>query len=177
MKYLTRYSAAVPAPVLALILAYALLPAQTIGQASPPAGKSPAFKSNSRLVLVDVVVTDDSGQSVHGLKLQDFTVTENGKQQHITSFQEQRPDAQAKPAPLALNLPKNVYTNFVSRTDTGALTVLLFDSLNTDRQSLTYAKQEMLDFLKKLPPGKRVAMFTLSNSCGWCRALPKIRMA
>ena len=163
MKYLIRHSAAVPDPVLALIFASALLPAQTIGQASPPAGKSPAFKSNSRLVLVDVVATDDSGQPVHGLKLQDFAVTENGKPQHITGFQEQRPDAQAKPAPSALNLPRNVYTNFASRTDTGALTVLLFDSLNTDRQSLTYAKQEMLDFLKKLPPGKRVALFTLSN--------------
>ena len=146
-----------------MIFAAAPLPTHASGQASAPAGKSPAFKSNSRLVLVDVVATDDAGQPVHGLKLQDFTVAEDGKPQHVTGFQEQRPDAQAKLAPLALNLPKNVYTNFVSRTDTGALTVLLFDSLNTDRQSLTYAKQEMLDFLKKLPPGKRVALFTLSN--------------
>jgi len=114
-------------------------------------------------VLIDVVVTDEAGQAVHGLRAQDFIISEDGKSQHITGFQEQRSDAKLKPASSALDLPRNVYTNFVSRSDTGALTVLLFDSLNTDRQHLIYAKQELLKFLKTLPPGKRVALFTLGN--------------
>ena len=121
------------------------------------------FKSNARLVLVDVVATDDAGQPVHSLRPQDFTVMEDGKPQHITGFQEQQADNKPQPTPLALNLPKNVFTNYASRSDTGALTVLLFDSLNTDRLHLTYAKQELLNFLKKLPPGKRIALFTLGN--------------
>ena len=89
---------------------------------------------------------------------------EDGKPQRITGFQEQRSDNKPKPTPLALNLPKNVFTNYASRSDTGALTVLLFDSLNTDRQHLTYAKQELLNFLKTLPPGKRIALFTSGQS-------------
>ena len=56
-----------------------------------------------------------------------------------------------------------VYTNYVTRTDPGALTVLLFDALNTDRQHLVYARSEMLSFLKKLPPGKKVALYTLGS--------------
>ncbi len=126
------------------------------------AESSPTFKSSSRLVLVDVVATDSNGQPVHDLKAQDFTILEDGKPQQILSMEEQRPDASPTPSP-ALNLPQNVYTNYVNRSEAGALTVLLFDTLNTDRQNLMFAKDEMIRFLKKLPAGKRVALFTLSE--------------
>jgi VWFA-related protein len=128
---------------------------------APPAPKgsspqpAPTFKANSRLVLVDVVVSNGNGEAVHDLKQQDFTVLEDGKPQTLVSFDEQRPDAKATGAPAPLDLPKDVYTNYTTRTEAGALTVLLFDLLNTDRPDLAYAKTEMLSFLKKLPPGKR----------------------
>lgn len=124
---------------------------------------APTFKSNSRLVVVDVVVSNGNGDPIHDLKEQDFTVLEDGKPQKIVSFDEERPDAKATAVPAPLDLPKNVYTNYTTRTEPGALTVLLFDLLNTDRQDLVYAKSEMLSFLKKLPPGKRVALFTLGS--------------
>ena len=136
---------------------------------APPAPKgsspqpAPTFKANSRLVVVDVVVSNGNREPVHDLKQQDFTVLEDGKPQTIVSFDEQRPDAKAKTAPAEVNLPANVYTNYTTRTEPGALTVLLFDLLNTDRPDLVYAKNEMLSFLKKLPPGKRVALFTLGS--------------
>jgi VWFA-related protein len=96
------------------------------------------------------------------LKAEDFTLLDNGKLQTITSFDEQRPDGKPKP-PIQLNLPDNVYTNFVSRTEPGALTVLLFDSLNTDRQELPNARLKMLKFLKKLPAGQKVALYALGS--------------
>jgi len=123
----------------------------------------PTFKSSTRLVLTDLVVTDRNGQPIHGLKPQELTVLEDGKPQAITAFEEQRSDAAPKAAPVTLDLPKNVYTNYVVRTDPGALTVLLFDSLNTERQHLVYAKKEMLRFLKDLPPARRVALYTLGS--------------
>src|SRR5664279_4881271 len=122
---------------------------------------APTITSSSRLVLVDVVVSN--GNPVHDLKEQDFTVLEDGKPQTLVGFDEQRPDAKAKAVPAALNLPTNVYTNYMTRTEPGALTVLLFDGLNTGREHLTYAKNQMLQFLKKLPPGKRVALYTLGS--------------
>ena len=147
-----------------LLLGWGSLHAQT---APPAATNAPSdglaiIKANTRLVVVDVLAIGSDGKPVHGLKAQDLTVLEDGKPQPIRNFEEQRSDAKPAP-PLNLNLPKDVYTNFVSRTEHGALTVLLFDSLNTDRQSLPRAKREMLDFLKTLPPDKRVAIFTLSS--------------
>jgi VWFA-related protein len=158
-----------PRPKSRIVVALLVLSGVLAGQSpSPPQGSpagdaTPGFKSNTRLVVVDVVATDSSGQPVHGLKATDFSVLEEGRPQSIVSFEEQRPGAPAKTAPRVPDLPKNVYTNFVSRNDSGALTVLLFDSLNTDRQSLTYARSEMLKLLKQLPPGGKVALFTLAG--------------
>jgi VWFA-related protein len=150
---------------LTLLLAPLALHSQTAAPAKDAASpaSAPSFKSSSRLVIVDVVVTDNNGQPVHDLKTQDFTVLEDGKSQRVLNFEEQRPDATPKAKPLALNLPPNVYTNYVTGAEPGALTVLLFDTLNTDRQHLTFAKDEMVRFLKKLPPGRQVALFTLSD--------------
>jgi len=114
------------------------------------------------MVLVDVVSTDRYGKPVHDLKAGDFTVLENGKPQSIAAFDELRPDGKPRPA-APLNLPGSVYTNFVSRSEPGALTVLLFDSLNTDHQHLPNARQKMLNFLKKLPAGQKVALYALSS--------------
>ena len=83
----------------------------------------PTFRSSTRMVLVDVVAVR-SGTPVRDLKTGDFTVLDNGKPQNIAAFDEQRPDGKPKP-PVQLNLPDDVYTNFVSRTEPGALTVLL----------------------------------------------------
>ena len=136
--------------------------APSVSKASSPQ-PAPTITSSSRLVLVDVVVSNGNGDPVHDLKEQDFTVLEDGKPQTIVGFDEQRPDAKTRAVPAALNLPINVYTNYAVRTEPGALTVLLFDLLNTDRQDLVYAKNEMLLFLKELPPGKRVALYTLGS--------------
>src|SRR5664279_4207763 len=56
-------------------------------QASPAAGSStPVFKAETRLVLVDTVVTDKSGNYISGLTAKDFKVWEDDKQQPIKSF-------------------------------------------------------------------------------------------
>ena len=124
--------------------------------------QTPIFKSTTRVVLVDMVVTDGHGQPVHDLKARDFTVLDNGAPQSVVAFEEHRADT-APIAPRKLNLPENVYTNYVSRSEPGALTVLLFDSLNTSPQDLTYARNKMISFIKKLPPGTRIAMYSLGS--------------
>ena len=129
---------------------------------APVLAQTPTFKSTTRVVLVDMVVTDGHGQPVHDLKAGDFTVLDNGAPQGIVAFEEHRADA-TPVAPRKLNLPENVYTNYVSRTEPGALTVLLFDSLNTSPQDLTYARNKMINFIKKLPPGTRIAMYALGS--------------
>ena len=69
---------------------------QSLGQSAPP--QSPAaqggtqdrppavFRSTTRLVILDVVATDDKGQAITDLKAGDFTVLENGQPQEIIDF-------------------------------------------------------------------------------------------
>jgi VWFA-related protein len=142
-----------------LLLAAVLLLAYKPGKAT---AETPTFKSTTRIVLVDVVVTDGTGKPVHDLKARDFSVLDDGKPQGIVACEEQRSDATPKP-PIPLNLPDHVYTNYVTRSDPGALTVLLFDSLNANPRDLTYARNRMLNFLKNLSPGKRVALYALGS--------------
>src|SRR3954453_7947765 len=50
-------------------------------QQPPEEVPSITIRTNTRLVLVDVVVTDKKGQPITGLKPENFTVEENGKKQ------------------------------------------------------------------------------------------------
>ena len=63
-----------------LLLPWALLLG---GQGSAPL----KLKSESRLVLVDAVVTGKKDAPIHGLAAADFHVFEDGKEQNITAFQ------------------------------------------------------------------------------------------
>ena len=66
------------------VLASAFVSAQ---QPSPPANDSGVrFRVTTRIVLVDAIVLDKQNNPVQGLKADDFTVTEDGVRQRITSF-------------------------------------------------------------------------------------------
>src|SRR5579864_8002818 len=67
------------------------LPAQTPSpQAQKPRGFT--FKVQSELVLVNVVARDKQGNLVQDLKMQDFTLLEDGKPQEISSFDSENLD-------------------------------------------------------------------------------------
>ena len=71
--------------VLLLFLCVPLL-AQT-GESGGPGTAPLKIKSESRLVLVDAVVTGKKDAPIHGLTTRDFHVFEDGKEQTITAFQ------------------------------------------------------------------------------------------
>jgi VWFA-related protein len=52
----------------------------------PVAAQAPAIKSESKIVRVDVIVTDKKGNYVHDLKPEDFRVFEDNKQKQIDNF-------------------------------------------------------------------------------------------
>src|SRR5580704_2882701 len=51
-----------------------------------PVATSPVIRTESRVVLVDAVVTDKKGNYVHALTQKDFKVYEDNKEQAVTSF-------------------------------------------------------------------------------------------
>ena len=143
-------------------------PAPADGRPSPPGGtvaasSAPVFHADSRLVVVDVVVTDKHGQPVTDLKAEDFALTEDGKPQQIKVFEPHVPEAQPKAAPK-IDLPPNQYTNFPLQKPASSVNVVLFDTLNTPVNDQMYARWQMIQFIKALPPGKPVALFTLGHS-------------
>ena len=105
----------------------------------------PTFRLTSRLVYIDVVVRDKSGQVVQGLTQQDFKVEEDGKLQKVDFF-ERHILKQAAPSPwrqpLAPAQPQFLFTNIANReTASGAINIILFDLLNTPRSDLTLRPQ------------------------------------
>lgn len=123
---------------------------------------TPAVRVSSRLVLVDAVVTDKSGQRITDLKKDDFTLLENGKPQKLSAFSFEVPETPSpKPA-----LPPNIYTNRPEYSmPKGPLTILLLDGLNTALADQGYARSQMLKYLAtQLQPGQAVAVYTLGGS-------------
>src|SRR5450432_1912501 len=132
-------------------------------KSSTPATPVPVFHAETRLVVVDVVVTDKHGQPVTDLKKDDFTLIEDGKPQQLKFFEAHIPEAQPKALPK-IDLPPNQYTNFPLQKPASSVNVVLFDTLNTPVSDQMYARWQMIQFLKALPKNRPVALFTLGSS-------------
>jgi VWFA-related protein len=139
-----------------VLLSFAAIP--SLPQAATP---SDTIRTNVRRVLVDVVVTDNKGEAVSGLKKEDFEVMEDGKTEAIATFEEHH-GATMKPIKLPA-MPPNVYTNFPVAPPADSINVLLLDSLNTPAPDQVYVHSQMIKHLKEIPPNTRVAVFTLAS--------------
>ena len=131
-------------------------------QTSSPATQSiPTFKAKARLVLVDVVVTNNSREPVTGLKREDFEVLEDGKPQPVSSFEEHKGEP---PTQIKLpSMPPNVYTNCPLVQTADSVNVILLDALNTPTSDQAYVHRQMIKYVKTIPPRTRVAVFTLAS--------------
>lgn len=137
----------------------------------PSAPSGPAvFHAKAQLVLIDVTATDSQGKPIEGLQQSDFSVLEDGKPQEIRAFevhlpiskQTARPPATASAAP-APPLPPHTYTNRVVTPADDSLSILFVDLVNTPVTDQAFARKQTIQFLKALPPGKRIAMFVLGT--------------
>jgi VWFA-related protein len=118
------------------------------------------LRVNSKAVLVDVTVSDSSGKPVTGLSRDAFSVTEKGKPQVISFFEENGKTPPAGPVEMPA-MPPDVFTNFSPFPQPPAVNVLLLDSLNTHMENQSYAHTQALKFLKTAKPGTRMAIFTM----------------
>ena len=129
------------------------------------------IRSSVRLVQVSVVVEDKKGNPVTGLKQEDFTVLDEGKPQKIAFFTAAVPppatpaSEQPSSKPVRL-LPANAFTNLYDlkgQDPPGAVTVVLFDSLNTAPQDQSFVRKEVIHFLQTLKPQDHVAVYGLTT--------------
>src|SRR5437773_8110965 len=123
--------------------------------------QSPTIKVESRIVVVDVVVTDKQGQSVPGIRKDDFHVSEDGGAQIVTSFEEHNG---AAPNEMKLPpMPPNVFSNFPTARGADSVNLLLLDLLNTQPQNQAFVRQQVIKYLGEVPPGTRLAVFALGS--------------
>ncbi len=111
-----------------------LLVMAAVGQAQeqPRAGAVPEsgaiIRSETRVVLVDAVVTNKKGEYVHDLTAKDFKVWEDNKEQTINSFSFE----------AGVDAPSNVKTHYV---------VLFFDNSTMDFGAQAQARQAAAKFI------------------------------
>jgi VWFA-related protein len=120
------------------------------------------LEAHAPLVLEDLVVLDRNGQPVRGLKASDLTVTENGKPVTVQHFEEHTAQQSAGVSKLP-ELGPNVFTNMIAAPSASSLNILLLDALNTPLTGQASIRQQMLEYLKTLPPGLSMAVFGLGS--------------
>jgi VWFA-related protein len=141
------------------------------------AAANPGFtlKSTTRLVDVSVVAFDKKGHPVTDLKPESFAIYDNGSAQRIRFFSQASADStgvSAGSTVVAKDAVPEVYSNrrtaeagvgvHVAVAE-GGTTILLIDASNLAWGDLTFARAEMLRFLKTLPAGERVGLYILKG--------------
>jgi VWFA-related protein len=124
----------------------------------------PTITTKSRIVVVDVVVTDSKDIPIHHLQASDFTLLENNQPQTIRHFDEHIAVPSGPPTTPEPKMPPNTFTNFISAPQGSALNVILLDVLNTPLESQPFLRSQLKVLADALPSGSSVAIFGLSNN-------------
>ena len=146
----------------------------------PGAAVSQKFtlRTETEVVLVNVSVRDNDGNFVRDLKKEDFTISEDGKQQEIVSLDVENTDsvvtAEAPPASSllgALRAPNATTPSAeappISETDLKdrRLIILFFDLSSMQPEEAERAAKSALDYVdKQMSPADIVSVVSLSNS-------------
>ncbi|MFI5105766.1 MAG: VWA domain-containing protein, partial [Terriglobales bacterium] len=144
-----------------LILNLTTGPTVMSAQQTPADVPSITIRANTRLVIVDAVVTDKKGQPVPGLKAEDFTVEENGKKQKVSIYVPPAVANKAASTPPPPGILSN-HPEYVSPA--GIPTVLLLDATNSPFKEQAYARSQMLKYvLEQGQSGRPMAVVTLGE--------------
>ena len=146
---------------LALVTSLAAGPASLSAQQASIDIPDITIRTNTRLVVVDVVVTHKNGEPVTGLKAEDFTLEENGKKQKVSVFaapgSATGPTRTPAPAGILSNHPENI-------EPAGVPTVLLLDAANSQFRDQAYARSQMLKYVvEQGQHGHPMAVLTLTD--------------
>lgn len=149
----------------AIVFAASLLPAQQ--------GADYVFHAQTEVVLVNVTARDKDGNLVKNLTVGDFTVKEDGKPQHVLSFDLENTDtlpAANVPQVQLLNLPKSTTpsapTSFKPEDlKDRRLIVLFFDLSSMEPDEIDHSATAALDYVnKQMTPADLVAVVSLGNT-------------
>lgn len=132
------------------------------------------FRATTRLVILNVTVTDSKGRPVEGLTRDDFEILEDGKPQQIAVFEFQRlepkPESpateQATPAPAEPRVPSVIRPSAPGqiRYRDRRLLVLYFDFAGMSPEYQVRAREAAERFIReKMSPVDMVAVMAFAN--------------
>ncbi len=139
------------------LLALAQTPSPPPTQQEPP-----TLRVTTRLVQLNVIVTDRRGNPVVDLKREDFILRDEKEEQSIDVFAVET----SRSSDVATEgLPPNTFSNHLDQkgTQPGSVTVILLDGLNTRFEDQAYARTQIVKFLRQIEPHDRVALYTLGR--------------
>jgi VWFA-related protein len=121
----------------------------------------PVFRTAARLVEVGVIVTDRDRQAVAGLSADDFQIFDDDKPQKLEFFSIEGREASAPGPTIASARRPGEFSNKVP--DTGGVTIILFDQLNTSAETRMRARDQVVRFLEQIRPSDRVGLYVLAG--------------
>jgi VWFA-related protein len=149
---------------LGLVLAALSFPLAASAQQAPaPTGPTEVIRSNNQLVVVDVVVQDKAGNPIHGLKPEDFHLSESKTPQTLRHVEEHTANTTVVAGPRLPPMPPGTFTDYTPTPPSGTLNILLIDALNTATKDQSYVQQQLKEYVNKAPAGTRIAIFGLAN--------------
>ena len=124
----------------------------------PPPSKSGAglMQSASDLVRIDIQVTDKNGKTIKGLRPDQFTITDNGKEQKISSFSFEDIEAvqtagageDTQPLVVAVDTPRGVSADQVTtQTRDRRMLILYFDLSSMETDDIVRARDAATKFI------------------------------
>jgi len=139
---------------------FCLRPELALAQNQAPPSR-PTFRTTTRLVVVDVVATDEKGSPVKDLKAEDFVVSENKEPQKLVDFSFHQP---GNIATASHQLAPNVFSNSPLYSGNSSLNVILLDAINTDFSNHAYAQDMLVKYLGTSPQLQPTAVYALENN-------------
>jgi VWFA-related protein len=122
------------------------------------------FRSESILIQVPVVVGDKSGNHVHGLSKESFTILEGGKEQKIATFEELTASNDKVIVPTA---PAGQFRNLtLEGANPRNVVVVALDTVNTPFLDQAYGRKELVKFLANNVDSGQVLALMLITSRG-----------
>jgi VWFA-related protein len=132
--------------------------AQSANQQSPQSGYT--LHANAREVVTDVTVTDSKGKPIHGLSESAFHIFDNGKPQHLGTFEEHT--GQEASAPFQESTG-NVFSNDIVLHPPRVFNIIVLDAVFIDLPDQMYLRQQLDRFIQTLPPDEPFAIFARNS--------------
>lgn len=133
-------------------------------QAAPQPGL--ILRSDTRVVQIDVVVTDSHGRSVGNLTKEDFRVTDEGKPRAIQLFSVNGVVRQTAPPGVRPNAPGVFSNRKTPPSELDHSTIILLDGANGWFDNFTWARQGVIGMLDQIPADEQIAIYAIAQRRG-----------